>query len=240
MYKITIREVVRHGLHTTSLDRLLMMRRISRGLDIAYLFAPDRRQVFEHIYDRGIWLNNNDKRDSLSGAGSELDNTVELRASLPIVLAQLSAESVVDVGCGDFNWMKHVDLRAKYIGVDVVQSVIDANTKLYGSAEREFRCLDAVVQPLPTADVALCREVLFHLSFADARKLLANVKTSGAKYLITTTDTATGFNSDIRTGDFRPLNLRKRPFRFPDPDIWITDEAVLTGRGLGVWRTADI
>jgi 2-polyprenyl-3-methyl-5-hydroxy-6-metoxy-1,4-benzoquinol methylase len=240
MNKITIREAVRHGLHITSLDRLLMKRRIMRGLDVGSLFAADRRQVFEDIYSRGVWRNNDDERVSCSGAGSELAATVGLRANLPIVLAQIGGQSMVDVGCGDFTWMQHVDLGVKYLGVDVVRSVVDVNRKLYGSVEREFRCIDAVAESLPTADVALCREVLFHLSFADAKKLLGNVKAAGVKYLIATTDSATDFNSDIRTGDFRVLNLRKRPFRFPVPDGWIADEAVQAGRGLGVWRTADL
>jgi hypothetical protein len=237
---ITIREMVRHGLRATALDWLLMKRRAARGLDTGYLFATDRRQVFEQIYSRGVWLNNDAKRESRSGAGSELGATAELRAGLPLALSGMDARSIVDVGCGDFTWMQHVDLGVRYIGVDVVQSVVDVNRTLHGSAEREFRCLDAVAESLPTADVALCREILFHLSFADATKLLGNVKTSGAKYLIATTDSATGFNSDIRTGDFRLLNLRKRPFRFPAPVGWIPDEAVQIGRGMGVWRTTDI
>jgi SAM-dependent methyltransferase len=240
MNRITIREVVRHGLHATALDWLLTKRRVARGLETGYLFAADRRQVFEQIYSRGVWLNNDDKRDSRSGAGSELDATVGIRASLPPVLADLGVRSMVDIGCGDFTWMQYVDLGVRYIGVDVVRAVVDANRKLYGSVGREFRCLDAVAEPLPAADVALCREVLFHLSFADAKKILENVKRSGARYLIATTDAATSFNSDIRTGDFRVLNLCRRPFRFPVPVSWISDEAVQVGRGIGVWRTADI
>jgi hypothetical protein len=224
----------------TALDWLLMKRRVARGLETGYLFAANRRQVFEQIYSRGVWLNNDDGRESRSGAGSEIDATGEIRTGLPLVLAQIGARSMVDVGCGDFTWMRHVDLGVKYVGVDVVQSVVDVNRKLYRSAGREFRCLDAVSEPLPAADVALCREVLFHLSFADAKKLLGNVKASGVKYLIATTDTATDFNSDIRTGDFRLLNLRKRPFRLPAPVGWIADEVVQSGRGMGVWRTIDI
>jgi SAM-dependent methyltransferase len=239
MNKITMREVLRHGLHTTSLDRLLMKRRTARGLETDYLFAPDRRQVFEQIYSRGIWLNRN-AHDVLSGAGSRLEATVDIRAGLPALLARIAARSIVDVGCGDFTWMQHVALGVKYIGVDVVQSVVDTNQRLYGSAQRNFRCVDAVAEPLPPTDAVLCREVLFHLSFADAQKLLENIKTSGARYLIATTDTATSFNSDIRTGDFRLLNLRKRPFRFPAPPISIPDEAVQFGRIMGAWRVADI
>jgi 2-polyprenyl-3-methyl-5-hydroxy-6-metoxy-1,4-benzoquinol methylase len=239
MNRVTIRELLRHGLHTTSLDRLLMKRRVARGLEVDYLFAQDRRQVFEQIYSRGIWLNRNE-HDVLSGVGSRLEATVGVRANLPALLACIGARSMVDVGCGDFTWMQHVALGVKYIGVDVVASVVETNQRLYGSVQRDFRCVDAVAEPLPAADAVLCREVLFHLSFADARRLLENIKASGARHLIATTDTVTNFNSDIRTGDFRLLNLRKRPFRFPAPPIQIPDEAVQVGRSMGAWQVTDI
>jgi hypothetical protein len=45
------------------------------------------------------------------------------------------------------------------------------------------------------------------------------------------------FNSDIRTGDFRMLNLRRRPFGLPPPLLSVPDDRVTPCRTLGVWRT---
>ncbi|MEH1056633.1 class I SAM-dependent methyltransferase [Micromonospora sp. CPCC 206171] len=238
MNKITIRELVRHGLHATSLDQLLLRRRASRGLDVSYLRAGARKEAFERIYRQGIWLVG-PNRDCLSGAGSRLEATAVLQAELPKMIAQLGADSLLDVGCGDFTWMQHVQLGVPYLGVDIVESVIEENRRRHGSPLREFRCVDAVTEPLPAADVVLCREVLFHLSLADATSLLSNVRASGARYLIATTDEATAFNADIRSGDFRVLNLRKRPFHLPAPMYEIRDDAVQHGRVMGVWRVAD-
>jgi len=136
--------------------------------------------------------------------------------------------------------MQHVDLGAEYIGVDVVPSVISANEDAFGSEMRTFHCIDAVDDVLPRADAVLCREVLFHLSFLDIERLVNNVRRSGARYLIATSDTCTAFNSDIRTGDYRPLNMRRRPFRFPRPQAWLPDEARVIGRGLGAWSLDEI
>ena len=216
-----------------------MKRRMARQQDVRHLFAPDRRQVFEQIYTRGVWLERNDQV-ARSGSGSQLDATRHVRRQLPALLAELGARTLLDVGCGDFTWMQHVDIGVEYVGIDVVQSVIRANQDAFASAARHFYCADAVEDALPQADVVLCREILFHLSFADAKSLLNNVKRSGARYLIATSDTCTSFNADVRTGDYRPLNLQRRPFRFPRPRVWLQDEAMVGGRGLGTWNLDEI
>ncbi len=253
MLKTTAREVVRDVLHTTSLDRMLMKRRRARGQDIGHLQHRDRSQVFSYIYDHAVWRNGADE-GSLSGAGSEVDATQTVRREIADTLDRLNVKSVLDVGCGDFNWMKHVDLgTVDYLGVDIVRTVMDENQRLYGSDRRRFLTLDAVTDQLPRADLVLCREVLFHLSLADGRSLLDNIKRSGAKYAMITSDTATSFNADIKTGDFRILNLLKRPFHLPGPTgpaltdagpqthgliRWLPDAAVSPSRGLGVWPAA--
>ena len=211
--KITLREFARDAIHRASLDYLIMRRRVARQQDIRHLFAAGRRQIFEQIYARGVWLERSDQ-EARSGSGSELDATRQLRRQLPALLAELGARTLLDVGCGDFTWMQHVDLGADYIGIDIVQAVITANRDAFASPDRHFYCMDAVEEALPEADVVLCREILFHLSFADINRLLRNVKCSGARYLIATSDTCTDFNANIRTGDYRPLNLQRRPFRF--------------------------
>ena len=160
-----------------------------------------------------------------------------MRAELTAILRFLGVRSLLDVGCGDFAWMQHVDLDGiAYTGVDIVGSVIRANRDRYANAERTFETLDVVAEDLPKADALLCREVLFHLSFADGRRALENMKRSGAEHLIITSDTGTAFNSDIRTGDFRNINLQKRPYRFPPPRHWLPDAEISRTRGLGIWR----
>ncbi len=235
MKRITAREAIRHALHLLHLDGALNRRRVATGQDIGHLSLVDRTDVFAYIYRRGVWRNGMEA-GSLSGFGSELAVTETLRRDLAATIAQLGARSVLDIGCGDFNWMQHVDLgQARYLGVDIVPSVIEENQRRYGSHRREFRTLDAVVEPVPDADIVLCREVLIHLSFADGKRLLANLRRSAANYFLLTSDASTGFNADITTGDYRVLNLRKRPYRLPAPDAWLTDDSYVAERAIGVW-----
>jgi hypothetical protein len=77
--------------------------------------------------------------------------------------------------------------------------------------------------------------VLFHLSLGSARRLLENIKAAGFKYVLLTSDTSIWFNSDIRNGDFRRINLLRYPFNLPVPQMEFADDKVSDGRVLAVW-----
>jgi hypothetical protein len=176
----------------------------------------------------------------LSGAGSDPAIAGRLGAQLPALVQEMGVERFLDVGCGDFVWMRDVDLGCQYIGVDIVPEVVARNLAEHGRPDRSFLAMNAVSHEVPAADMVLCREILFHLSFDDARALLANIACSGAKWLLATTDSATGFNADIDSGDFRLLNLSVAPFRFPEPKLRLDDNALMGGRSVGVWQVADL
>ena len=224
----TAKELTRHLLHSLGWRRKL-----------PHLQAESREERFARIYEAGVWRLD-DPNSPASGWGSSLAATELVRRALPALLERLSAETLLDVGCGDFTWMKDVALSCAYVGIDIVPSIIAANRDAYGSPRRTFMLCDAVKETLPEADVVLCREVLFHLSFADAIAALKNIFAGDRRYLITTTDHDTAFNSDIETGDFRLVNLEKRPFRLPPPLFEIGDSAVAKGRRLGVWNMAEV
>ncbi len=63
--------------------------------------------------------------------------------SAPKLIAELGITSVLDIPCGDMNWLQHVDLGStRYIGADIVESLLAFNTLQYASATREFHVLD--------------------------------------------------------------------------------------------------
>lgn len=163
-----------------------------------------------------------------------------MRDALPALLDELGAEVMLDVGCGDLTWMRATQIRQQYIGVDIVPAVIEANRLHFASERRRWELCDAVEAELPDADVVFCREMLFHLGFADAMAVLRNVLSKPRRWLILTTNSSTLFNSDIQSGDYRPLNLERAPFRLPPPQGLISDDRVAAGRRLGVWRAADV
>ena len=231
----TTKEIARHLATRLHFSKLIDAVRKARGIRVDYLKGGPLADRFSVTYDKKIWtLGRSDT--PLSGAGSSLSVTSGIRANLPSALAQIGCRTMLDVGCGDLTWMSTIDIPADYIGIDVVQSVIERNITLHANTRREFRCMDAINEEIPDADTILCREILFHLSFEDIRHLLCNFAKKPRNWLIATTDIMTFFNADIRTGDFRILNLRRSPFKFPDPDFVVDDSGLIHGRQLGIWR----
>ena len=135
---------------------------------------------------------------SLSGPGSSLNHTGELRKQLPPVLEALGVRSLLDAPCGDLNWIQHVRLPVeRYIGVDIIKDVIAENEWRHTSAQKRFIRADLTRDELPSADAILCRDLLPHLSFAEIFTVLRNFKRSGATYLLTTTFTGPRANRRI-------------------------------------------
>jgi hypothetical protein len=233
--KTTAKEVVRDVITRLELHGILDRMRKARGICVDHLYSQSVALRFTGIYDTKAWTHG-DAGTPLSGTGSSLQATTVIRENLPRILQDINARCLIDIGCGDLVWMSTVHLSVDYVGVDVVPSVIRQNTEKYASDTRRFVCLDALVDDLPDGDTVLCREILFHLSFSDIGKLLGNLRRKPRRWLIATTDESTWFNADIRSGDYRVLNLRKRPIRFPKPAFVIEDSHLMEGRGLAVWE----
>jgi SAM-dependent methyltransferase len=235
----TAKEMARDLIAKAGLSRLDVSIRKLRGQNVDHLFRTSLAERFSAVYENRVWLNGR-PTGSLSGFGSELENTETVRHHLAELLESLKARSFLDIGCGDFTWMKEIVFPHRYIGVDIVRGVIEKNNALYSSALRSFAVMDATRDPLPGADMVLCREVLFHLSFRDIWRLVANIRRSGSLFLVATSDGDIKYNADILSGDFRMLNLRRAPFRFAEPTLSIPDNRVSPHRTLSAWRVVDL
>jgi len=185
--------------------------------------------------------------ESRSGEGSSLAQTERIRREIPRLLAKLGASTLLDAPCGDFNWMQHVQLELnRYWGIDIVDEVIVANRARFISERREFYCCNLIDDPLPAADVVLCRDCLVHLDFRQAKLVLRNFKRSGCKYLLTTTFTNRTANADLVGDDvWRTLNLQLSPFNLPPPLELINEQCTEGGEAysdkcLGLWRFEDL
>ncbi|MDA7788008.1 class I SAM-dependent methyltransferase [Sphingomonadaceae bacterium] len=172
-----------------------------------------RRERFSAIYDNKLWLSD----ESLSGGGSDEYHTTQIRSELPKLIRAHNIKSVVDAGCGDFNWLRLIrkKLDIEYTGLDIVESVI-INNKKYQDARTQFHVADVISDPIPDCDLLIVRDVLFHLSFHDIEKFLFNLKDTNYRYLLTTSHVFSREhkNTDIETGDFRKIDLEARPFFF--------------------------
>jgi 2-polyprenyl-3-methyl-5-hydroxy-6-metoxy-1,4-benzoquinol methylase len=239
-HRQSVKEVIRHVMHLPGLHRLYLLIKRLRGAKTRYLLeARNLESTFESIYKSDVWLQGTSK----SGPGSDFSATFRVIEPLKKLLRELQCKCLVDIGCGDFNWMQQVVANEtfRYIGCDVVRSVIDENIERYQTETVTFRHLNACEEPIPSGDVIICREVLFHLSFDDIARLIKNVRSSStASYFIATLDTSTWFNSNIQSGDFRFVNLLIRPFCFPKPLMTISDNAMRAGRTLAVWQISQL
>lgn len=174
-------------------------------------------QIFTDIVTRHRW------RDHVCGTGSLLKNTENLRAQLPVILSELGCQSLLDAPCGDYSWMSHIVWPEgfRYIGADIVASMIDRLKTKW--PDRDFRHLDIIKDPLPGADIMLCRDCLIHLPWADIRRVIQNVVDSDIQYLATTSYTR-GEQNDIVIGGCHHINLCARPACFPEPLHAILDQ----------------
>src|SRR5436305_694619 len=209
------------------------IRKVRYALDI---LTPSMEKIFSDIYLNNSWADT----ESVSGRGSTLARTGVIRRELPALLASVGEKSLLDAPCGDFNWMRHVDLGGiKYLGADVVQQLIEQNRFLHGGRSRDFVVLDITSDEVPRADVILCRDCFIHLSFKHTRAAITYFKRSGSTFLLATTHTTVRENTDIESGRGRYVNLHLPPYNFPEPLRLITESPDL-GKSLGMWRLEDL
>lgn len=174
---------------------------------------------FSKIYNDNIWGSD----ESRSGKGSELKSTINIRTFLIDFIVKNKIKSLVDAPCGDFNWMKHVtrEVGVKYIGIDIVEKMIKKNIKYFKNVDTNFICSDLTVEKIPNCDLILVKDFLLHLSFDDTDRFLKNLSNTSYKYiLISNHILEKSFrNKDIRSGDYRRIDLFKKPYKFSQDKI---------------------
>lgn len=139
--------------------------------------------------------------------------------------------------------MKLVETDIQYTGADIVEPIILHNQSHYSSENRNFILLNLLADKIPEVDLVFCRDCMVHFSNRDIFTALRNIKSSGSKYLLTTTFTKRKVNSSIVTGEWHPVNLTLAPFSLPAPLTVIDDSydsANYYDKHLGLWRIEDI
>lgn len=184
--------------------------------------------------------------ESLSGAGSTLFQTRVIRQRLPALLRELGVGHMLDIPCGDFHWMREVNLDGiRYTGADVVEAMVLSNQRRYSTPARSFVCADLIAGPLPPADLIFCRDCLVHLPLRDALCALETIRNSSCQWLLTTTFTRDVPNAELDGAGWRALNLCLPPFNLPAPMLLINEKCTEAGgqaadKSLGLWRIADL
>jgi 2-polyprenyl-3-methyl-5-hydroxy-6-metoxy-1,4-benzoquinol methylase len=195
------------------------------------------QQVFTEIYLNNSWGSS----ESKSGPRSRVSANKKLLNLLDEFVVSHDIKTITDCGCGDFNWMRLFDFEKldSYTGIDIVSPLIDSNNEKYGSNKVSFQCLSVIEDEIPTSDLIICKDVLFHLSYEDALKTIGNIRNSGVKYLISTTF-SDFHNIDIKSGHWRPINLLSEPFLLGEPyQYWENIEErddKYSIKSIGVWK----
>jgi SAM-dependent methyltransferase len=194
------------------------------------------KAIFSDIYRNNWWAD----PESVSGRGSTLARTEAVRRELPALLRSVGVRSLLDAPCGDFNWMRYVDLAGiEYTGADVVPELIARNRRMESGAGKKFAVLNITRDRLPQVDAILCRDCFIHFSYKDIDAAIANFKRSDSTFLLATTHIDVSENTDIETGGWRSVNLQLPPFNFPQPERLIMEDIEL-GKGLGLWKLEEL
>jgi SAM-dependent methyltransferase len=199
--------------------------RFSQVLDIDAIDL-EHEDVFEDIYKNNKWGNG-------SGAGSSPEQTKEFRDWLSTFLIQNKVKSIVDLGCGDWQFMKLVDLSGiAYTGVDVVKSVIDNNISEFAKEGVSFFKSDIKKYECLECDLLIVKDVLIHWSNKEIKQFINKIRK--AKRVILVNDKPVighQFNQDIRVGEFRQLDLSKQPFQFEGENVFEYNTSKLNDSG---------
>ena len=180
--------------------------------------SAGRKRVFTKYFQTNHWGD----PESVSGPGSNLEATKNIRKHLPSLFERHGIRVLLDVPCGDAGWMREIDHELEqYIGVDVVPSLVD-QLKATARANETFLCLDAISDPLPKADAVMCRDFFIHLSERHIEAVLSNVRRSGARYLVASNYPEHENKAILMTGFFRAVNLETAPYNLGKPidSIW--------------------
>ena len=109
------------------------------------------------------------------GFGSKLKSTEKQRKWMPEIFVKYNIQSIADIGAGDLNWIKHIDLGdIEYHAYDLVPR------------HPEVRYFDLLKSTPPKVDLIICLWVLNHMPVEHCRQAIENLKASGSKYLMMT------------------------------------------------------
>jgi SAM-dependent methyltransferase len=161
------------------------IRRISRRIKHHFHGSENGRRsardVFTEIYVENRWGGGGAKADAEfpfdSGVGSGPATAEPYAECVNRFIESHGIKRVVDLGCGDFRVGRRIARESiHYIGVDVVEPLVEANQARFASDRVEFRCIDISTEEVPDGDLCLIREVLQHLSNSQISAILAKLK----------------------------------------------------------------
>jgi SAM-dependent methyltransferase len=171
--------------------------------------------IFDELYRAGGWDGKG------SGPGSEAEANQEYLWILHKILRYTpSIKTVLDIGCGDWQHMQHVDLDGKeYLGVDVSPYVIESNKRKFSRPGVSFQVSNPILEDFPQVDLIIIKDVLQHLPNADIATVLKKIR-ERSRFALIINDYTDLNRGDISVGEYRPVNVLLEPFNHPGLTIF--------------------
>ncbi|MDX1922285.1 MAG: methyltransferase [Alphaproteobacteria bacterium] len=175
----------------------------------------DHKEIFNNIYSRDLWGGG-------SGPGSTPEHTHQYRWYLQNFMRANRITSVLDIGCGDWQFSKMIDWTGvNYIGLDVSDVVLQ-NTRTYARSNITFLEANALKDELPKADLAILKDIVMHWSNAEIISFVP--KLQNFKFALITNglfaNHPESINIDIQTGQWRSIDLTMPPFSFKGANVY--------------------
>ena len=198
-----------------------------------------RKLSFTKFFQKNIFISNNFKRkiifnlifksyhwrdyhkttinESDSGLGSDLIVTKQLIKDLDIFFKNNQITSILDIACGDFFWMNKLinnNKHLNYLGLEIVESIVKNNNKIFSNQKVKFKCTDVINEELPqNHDFILIRDFLIHIKNTDIINLVHKIKKSNCKYFAINNFPNIKKNDEIKGyGHHRYVNIEIPPF----------------------------
>lgn len=167
-----------------------------------------QENTFEQIYRTGYWRS---YYGTESGPGSSIECSKPYLDFVQQFCVDNTIKSILDLGCGDFNLMRHFNFDGiVYHGVDVVDFVIQNNIQTYGTSNLTFESTSIVgYTPKQKYDLVLCKDVLQHLPTSDVADIL-RILTNNLS--LVTNDYSVGYNQNVQSGKYSPIDLNSPPY----------------------------
>ena len=189
-----------------------------------------RRIVFKSIFKSLHWRDYKKANDneSVSGLGSDLKTCEKLIEDLSLFIQKHKIKSILDLACGDFNWMRYVinanNNISDYCGLEIVDEIVLANKKNYASSKIKFFCLDVIKDEIPkNYDLVIIRDFFIHIKNEEIKDVLEKIIGSNARFFgINTFPIKENVNLKAY-GHHRDINIELKPFNLDMPYLTIND-----------------
>ena len=181
--------------------------------------------TFTNIYEHRFWGDNGVVGyNGSSGSGSNVDQNKD--TYVPVVqnfINENGVKTVVDLGCGDFKCgpLIYEDLDVLYTGYDAYRKLVDYNSLNHSAPKYTFKHLDFCYnkESIESADLCVLKDVIQHWPLANIYEFLDYlVESKKFKYILLCNCCAqTTDDTDIRTGQWRPLSCHFLPLKKYNP-----------------------